>query len=98
MCKSGCVVPPISPIQEKKADVVHHRHPCPRGQVSSALTWQEVPGSGKVSTGQSDRWPGGGPPEGESGQVPAPARLKVTISGWRIQGLKLLPKDEVYQY
>ena len=37
-------------------DAVHHRHPRPRGQVSSALTGQEVPDSGKVSTGQSDRW------------------------------------------
>ena len=68
----------INPAAEP--DAVHHRHPRPRGRVSSAPTGQKVADSGKVSTGQSDRWPGGGPPEGKSVQVPVSARLKVTIS------------------
>ena len=54
-----------------------------KDKLSSTLTGQEVPDSGKVSAGQPDRWPGGGPPEGESGQVPVSARLKVTISRWK---------------
>ena len=54
----------------------HHRHPPP----AAGCPPFGAPGGGKVSAGRPDRWPEGGPPTGEAGQVPAPTRLKVTIS------------------
>ena len=90
------LLPKIRDHEKKPAEpsTAHHRHPPP----ADGCPPFGAPSGCKVSAGRPDRWPEGGPPAGEAGQVPAPTRLKVTISRWRTQGYKLTLENIVYHY